>query len=119
MNMSADIAGGLKTPWKEMGGLPTVEQLALITATLARTSNENPDRLAKYAMSLWLAARKRIFLTDFVDEIGMQNSQWVLDNTRSCSDFVENPFLPTGEYPVTRDQFLQRMLAKSKKKSHF
>ncbi len=114
VNTSADIADGLKTPWKEMGGLPTVEQLALITATLARTSNENLDRLAEKAMNLWLAARKRIFLADFGDEVVMQNSQWVWDKTRSYSDLGEDPFLPTGEYPVTRDQFLQKMMPKRK-----
>ena len=38
---------------------PTTEQLALIAATLARSSNERPDMLTYDAMELWLSAQKR------------------------------------------------------------
>ena len=38
---------------------PTTEQLALIAATLARSSNERADMLTYDAMELWLSAQKR------------------------------------------------------------
>jgi hypothetical protein len=38
---------------------PTTEQLAMIAATLARSSNERPDMLTFDAMELWLSAQKR------------------------------------------------------------
>jgi len=38
---------------------PTTEQLAMIAATLARSSNERPDMLTYDAMELWLSAQKR------------------------------------------------------------
>jgi hypothetical protein len=114
VNKSAEKADDLKSPWKEMGGLPTTEQLTQIAATLSRNINDAPDALAEKAMKLWLASRKRIFLAEFGDEVGLQNSQWVWDKSRSFSEFYEDPFLPTGDYPITRDQFLQTMLPKLK-----
>ena len=123
VNISAEKTDAPKSPWKEMGGLPTAEQLSVIAATLSRNQRDYPDTLAKKAMEIWLAARKQIFLTDFGDSIGMQNRQWDRDKGERSSSVFEDPFsstfLPTDEYPVSRDQFLQRMLAKSKKKSHF
>jgi hypothetical protein len=38
---------------------PTTEQLAMIAATLARSSNERADMLTYDAMELWLSAQKR------------------------------------------------------------
>jgi hypothetical protein len=38
---------------------PTTEQLAMLAATLARSSNERPDMLTYDAMELWLSAQKR------------------------------------------------------------
>lgn len=106
-----------------MGSLPTAEQLSLIAAALARNRHDYPDTLAKKAMEIWLAARKQIFLADFGDSIGMQNRQWNWDKVEGSSSVFEDPFaptfLPTDEYPVSRDQFLQRMLAKSKKNRTF
>ena len=119
-NLSAERADGLK-PLKEMGGLPNVEQLSLIAATLARNTDDSPEALAARAMKIWLASRIQICVTDVKGEVEDQNRVWVWDKSQ-CSSEADNDFSlpkdsfqPTGEYPVNRDQFLQTMLPISKK----
>lgn len=102
---------GIKSPWKEMGGLPTTEQLALIAATLARSTQEKPHELTKAAMALWKEARDEIFYTDFQHEIELQDVSYEI-RLDEYYDFSEPPLFIPGEEPYPRDYFLRTVLPK-------
>jgi hypothetical protein len=92
---------------------PTVEQIAIIAATLARNSEKDtPDKLADRAMKQWLAARARIYIADEERELSKQDIELLSKFVRWHVE--KDYFLPTGEYPLKRDLFLQKMLPQYK-----
>lgn len=102
-----------KSPWKEMGALPTTEQIATIAAMLARNITDKPSVLADAAMDLWLATRERIHLSQFENEIDCQNL-----HLNGSWDFIDDwALLDEREYPIARDCFLRIMLPKYKSRA--
>jgi hypothetical protein len=110
---------GLQSPWKEMGHLPTAEQLTMIAATLARNTTDTPDALAKTAMNLWLAARRQIWATNSEQDV-------VIDDLDLSGTYPYNDdgipaefgrWESRGEFPVKRDKFIQAMLPRYKSRA--
>lgn len=103
---------GLQSPWKEMGHLPTAEQLTMIAAILARNTTDTPDALAKTAMNLWLAARRQIWATNSEQDVVVDDLH--LSGTYPYNDDgIPDEFglwESSREFPVKRDRFLQAML---------
>lgn len=107
----------IASPWKKMGGLPTTEQLATIAARLTRERYQMPEDLIKTAMKLWLSAREKIFLTNLMDEIGEQNIDFK-DREKSFHVFMqEATTFSSGDEPITRDYFLQKVLPRYKNRA--
>ncbi len=78
--------------------LPTTKELTTLAATLARTSNDNADSLAKAALKLWRAANATLEREAQAD-------------ARRADVEAEHATLPTPKrYPVTRDAFGKLML---------
>jgi hypothetical protein len=96
--------------------LPTPEQLAIIAATLwgsQKTTQFWPSVLAKKAMELWFSARDTIFWADYEDKIGRQEQRW-----QDWNDASYRVFQRSDKYPVTREQFLKKMLPSCKDRAH-
>jgi len=107
-----------KSPWKEMGGLPTANELAMIAATLARNIEFKPKELVEAAMQLLLAARQRIWFCYDENDLEMQDSN--LEDYNWQRDYVPvKSFFGhvSKEQPVTRDQFLRKLLPQYKSRS--
>jgi len=89
-------------------GLPTVEQIALIAATLAREADARnflPSVLTKRAMTLWLSATETIFWADIYEEVGqLQQKQ------RAVKNELNRFFNSSEKFPISRDEFLKRAL---------
>lgn len=107
----AEKSAGAQSPWKEMGGLPTAEQLAMIAATLAKSIQDKPHELTKAAMALWTASREQIHLADFNREIECQDD-YLDRRIEEFYDFCEPPLFMAGEEPFPRDFFLTSVLPK-------
>jgi hypothetical protein len=83
--------------------MPTVQDIAMIAATLARNSKQQgPDTLADAALKLYIACDLAV--------CGLQ-----FDKRKQDSDFIRANFhFEDKDLPVTRDKFFQRMLPQYK-----
>lgn len=101
-------------------GLPTVDQLAPIAATLARNLRETPEALANKAMEIWLATRRRINDAAESDEIKIEDYALSGSSSLSLSEAFYRKrydFYPDGEIPITRDQILRAALPTLKRRA--
>jgi hypothetical protein len=100
-------------------GLPTTEQLTMIAATLAGSAHTSdfgafvPSLFTQRAMKLWLAAHDTISWADYEDEIGRQER-----NHQDFKDAIYLHFQRSDKYPVTRDEFLKKMLPHLTSRAH-
>jgi hypothetical protein len=117
----AEKKSDVHDPVANLGGLPTVEQLALIAATLARnTADFVPYELTKKAMGLWYSARAEIYRADIEGGLVDQDVGMHIDKSERAAvhaQKVTEPFTPAGQYPVTRDVFLRTVLRKYKSRT--
>lgn len=93
---------------RNASALPSTEQLAMIAATLARNTNLNdfmPSVLTKNALDLWLWAQEQISIAD-IDEI----AELAAKRREGVKDDLHRYFKPSDKYPVTRDEFIKRVL---------
>lgn len=82
--------------------MPTVQEIALIAATLARnTPDQTPDVLAESALKLYIACDLAL--------LGLQNDAL---NKKNASKRILYSGFEEKELPVTRDVFFQRLLPK-------
>ena len=82
--------------------MPTVQEIALIAATLARnTPEQTPNALADAALKLYIACDLAVL------GLQMAERKESAESMRNWTDFE------TKELPVTRDVFFQRMLPES------
>lgn len=79
--------------------LPTAEQLTMIAATLMRNINDKPDTLADASINLWFASLKRISIA----------------YDKEIRDEMDEIYF--GDFPITRDQFLEKMLPQYKSRT--
>ena len=91
--------------------LPHPEQIAMIAATLSQNTNAStPDSLVDTAMKLWITARDRIIFEDERVSQGIQIDEFDPYFYEKFQPALFNP-------PITRDQFLTRMLPQFKSRS--
>jgi hypothetical protein len=112
-------------------GLPTVQELAVIAATVSGnsekgspviswTAEQRMDWAAENvwaAMSLWITARKRILLAVESSEIRREDDDFENELYPHQNDPFPNAECRSSESPVSRDLFLRTMLPKYKSRS--
>jgi hypothetical protein len=112
-------------------GLPTIQELAVIAATVAGnsekgspvkswTDEQNLDWAEENvwaAMRLWIVARKRILLAVETSEIKTEDDDFENEIYPHQNDPFPNEECRSSESPVTRDLFLRTMLPKYKSRS--
>jgi hypothetical protein len=97
----------------QKNGLPTTGELAILAATIRQYPDDSPESLMERAMSFWMEARHTILMADFADEIGRQDKEF-----ETWKDVAYRYFQPSDKYPITRDEFLRKMLPQSANRPH-
>lgn len=110
-----DVVGEL---CEKLGGLPTLEQLATIAATLTRNPDDQPMVVTRKALELWLAAREILFRADYNEEITKQNNG-LNEEFGDFSAWIQKPVFSStsNKYPLTRDSFLREVLPNYKNRT--
>jgi hypothetical protein len=114
----------IPTPYRQMGELPTTDQIAMIAATLSKNAghSDSVEKLTQTAISIWLESRNqvwRLHMDGAIDGQDEKNEEeaWDYENYELSHQADDLPHLPQPQWPfigeITRDVFFQQALPKS------